>query len=74
MRLSLRNHVVQYESGADNIRYIQYYSIMVALASIVHNSNFWFLITNQVTGCELSALWGTFNLLLFLMSILLADE
>ena len=74
MRLSLRIHVVQHNSGADNIRYIQYYYVMVALASIVHNSNFWFLITNQVTGCELSALWGTINLLLFSMSILLAEE
>ena len=74
MRPSLRIHVVQHNSGADNIRYIQYYFIMVALASIVHNSSFWFVITNQATGCELSALWGTINQLLFPMSILLADE
>jgi len=58
MRLCLLGHVVRNYSGADYIRYIQYYSIMVALASIVHNRYILDYISNGATGCELSAQWA----------------
>ncbi len=55
----LLSQVVQPLSGADNIRYIHYYSIMVvALASIVHNRYILDYISNGATGCELSTLWA----------------
>jgi hypothetical protein len=58
VRLSLLSQVTQPLSGADNIRYIHYYSIMVALASIVHNRYILDYISNGATGCELSAQWA----------------
>ena len=58
IRLCLLSQVVQPLSGADNIRYIHYYFIMVALASIVHNRYMLDYISNGATGCELSALWA----------------
>jgi hypothetical protein len=42
--------------GADNIRYTQYYFIMVALASNVHSRCRLVLIPNCATVCELSTL------------------
>jgi NADH:ubiquinone oxidoreductase subunit 2 (subunit N) len=74
MRLSLLGHVVRHYSGADYIRYIQYYSIMVALASIVHNRYILDYISNCATGCELSALWAMIIYGILLSGLVISDR